>query len=70
MVPATSNHPNATDQDGRQLRRYRRRWIVERSIGWFGWFRRLLIRHDRLLSIYRGFFFIACALITLRRVME
>ncbi len=32
IVPAQRNHPNATDQDGRCLRRYRRRWIVERTI--------------------------------------
>lgn len=70
IIPATSNHPNATDQDGRHLRRYRHRWIVERTIAWFGWFRRLETRHDRLLSLYQGFFFLACALITLRQVMK
>jgi hypothetical protein len=35
IIPAQRNHPNATDQDGRCLGRYRRRWIVERTIG--GW---------------------------------
>jgi IS5 family transposase len=28
IIPALRNHPNATDQDGRCLRRYRRRWIL------------------------------------------
>src|SRR6059036_108394 len=27
IIPARSNNPNATDQDGRKLRRYRHRWI-------------------------------------------
>ncbi len=31
IIPARANHQRATDQDGRKLRRYRRRWIVERS---------------------------------------
>ena len=33
IIPARSNNTQATDQDGRCLRRYRRRWIVERTIG-------------------------------------
>jgi len=41
LIPARSNNTQATDQDGRCLRRYRRRWIVERTIGWLGNFRRL-----------------------------
>jgi transposase len=29
-------------QDGRRLRRYQRRWIVERFFAWMQWYRRLL----------------------------
>ena len=29
-------------QDGRPLRRYRRRWKVERLFAWLQWFRRLV----------------------------
>lgn len=35
---------------GRRLRRYRHRWIVERTIGWLGNFRRLTVRYDRLMD--------------------
>jgi transposase len=70
IIPATRNHPNATDQDGRKLRRYRRRWIVERTFAGLGKFRRLLVRHDRLLSMYAGFFHLACAMLTLRVVLK
>ena len=70
IIPALSNHPNATHQDGRKLRRYRRRWIVERTFAWLGWCRRLLVRHERLLSVYAAFFHLACAMLTLRQVMK
>ena len=52
--------------DGRKLRRYRRRWKIERTIGWLGNFRRLQTRHDRILSVFSGFCHLACLLITLR----
>jgi len=70
IIPARSNNRVATHQDGRKLRRYKRRWIVERTIGWLGWFRRLLVRWDCLLRSYAGFFHMACALIVLRRVLK
>ncbi len=70
IIPARRNNPRATDQDGRKLRRYRRRWIVERTFAWLGAFRRLTTRHERLIETYSGFFHIACALLTLRRVLK
>jgi transposase len=57
-------------QDGRTLRRYQRRCIVKRTIGWLGNFRRLVVRYDRSLTIYRAFFHIACFMIVLRRVLQ
>jgi transposase len=54
-------------QDGRKLRRYRHRWIVERTIAWLLDFRRLLVRHERHLLRYRAFVHAACMLIVLRR---
>jgi transposase len=70
IIPARGNNRQATHQDGRKLRRYRRRWIVERTIGWLGNFRRLTVRYDRLVETYGGFFHLACALITLRKVLK
>lgn len=55
-------------QDGRKLRRYKRRWIVERTIGWLGNFRRLLIRWERHLHMYRAFMNVACLLIAARQL--
>lgn len=52
--------------DGRMMRRHRKRWKVERTFAWLGNFRRLVVRYDRRLDMYRAFFHLACALITLR----
>lgn len=70
VIPARENNRRATHQDGRKLRRYRRRWIVERTFAWLGWQPRLVVRHERLLTTYAGFFHIACVLIVLRRVLK
>jgi len=55
-------------QDGRKPRRYKRRWIVERTLGWLGNFRRLLIRWKRHVHMYRAFMNVACLLITARQL--
>src|SRR5687768_1995103 len=70
IIPARSNHKRATHQDGRKLRRYGRRWIVERTFAWLGHFRRLVVRYEQLITTYAGFFHLACALLTLRRVLK
>jgi transposase len=54
-------------QDGRKLRRYRRRWKIERTIAWVSSFRRLIVRHEYYSFIYQGFIHLACILICLRR---
>jgi transposase len=50
-------------QDGRKLKRYRRRWKMERTFAWLGNYRRLLVRHERIIEIYHAFFRIACIMI-------
>lgn len=55
-------------EDLRRLRIYRERWIIERTIAWFGAFRHLLIRHDRSTRMFLAFFQFAAALIVLRRL--
>ena len=70
IVPARSTNTRATHQDGRRLRGYRRRWLVERTFSWLGWCRRLVVRWERLIEMYYGFFVLACAMITLRRVLK
>lgn len=55
-------------QDGRALRRYKHRWIVERTFAWLHNFRRLRTRDDRSLVVYSGFFHIALMILALRRL--
>jgi transposase len=54
-------------QDGRKLRRYRHRWIIERTIAWITGFKRVMTRCDRRLEIYEAFVHVACLWIVLRR---
>src|SRR5262245_13978869 len=66
--PHRRNRKRAPLQDGRKLRRYKRRWKVERTFAWLGNFRRLVVRYERSLKMYRAFFHVACLVITLRQL--
>jgi transposase len=70
IVPHRKNRRKPPTQDGRALRRYRRRGTGERTCAWLGNFRRLVVRYDRSLTIYQAFFHIACFMIVLRRVLK
>lgn len=55
-------------QDGRPLRRYRRRWHVERLFSWMMRFRRLVTRYERKSVNFLAFARLACLMILLRRL--
>jgi transposase len=55
-------------QDGRVLRRYRRRWKVERLFAWLHNFRRTVIRWEYYPENFLGMVQLACALILLRHL--
>ena len=57
----------AASQDGRKLRRYRRRWKIERFFAWVKNFRRLPMRWERNSPNFLGMVQLACLLILLRR---
>ena len=65
------HHPNRVriTQDGRPLRRYRRRWHIERLFAWMMRFRRLVTRYEHSARNFLGFVKLACILILLRRVV-
>jgi transposase len=69
IIPARRNNTVATHQDGRVLRRYRRRWMVERTISWLQNFRRLTTRWDRSAAVYTALAHLACALVVMKRVL-
>ena len=64
IAPVQSN--SKRKQDGRPLRRYRRRWKVERLFAWLKRFRRIATRWERKTENYLGFLHLGCALILLR----
>jgi transposase len=54
-------------QDRRRLRRYERRWIVERFFAWMQWRRRLLVRWEYYPINFLGFVQLAAICILLRQ---
>jgi transposase len=67
IAPHRRGRTRPKTQDGRPLRRYRRRWKVERLFAWLGNFRRLVVRYERHALNYLGFVQLDCILILLRQ---
>ena len=65
IAPHRSNRVHLT-QDGRALRRYKRRWKIERLFAWLQNSRRLVTRYERRAANFTGFLHLACAMILLR----
>jgi transposase len=66
IAPHRKNRrPENVTQDGRPLRRYRRRWKVERTIAWLGYHRRLLTRWEKHAAHFCAFATLGCLMIAL-----
>jgi transposase len=66
MAPHRANRTKTKTQDGRLLRRYTRRWKVERLFAWLQNFRRVLVRHEYHAENYLEFVHLGCMVILLR----
>jgi transposase len=55
-------------QDGRGLRRYRRRWTIERLFAWLHNFRRVVTRWEYHAANFLGMVQLACVVILLRHL--
>ena len=55
-------------QDGRPLRRYKRRWKIERLFSWFNHFRRSSMRYEYHAQNFLGFLHLICAIILMRHL--
>ncbi len=66
IAPHKSNRKKAATQDGRKLRRYKRRWKIERLFSWLQNFRRIAMRFDFHDENYLGFVHLGCIRILLR----
>jgi len=69
ITPHKDNRRKAVTQDGRSLRRYRRRWKVERFFAWLQNFRRLVVRYEYHLENFLTMIRLGCIVILLRRVL-
>jgi transposase len=67
ICPHRRNRTRPKLQDGRKLRRYKRRWKIERSISWLLNFRRLVVRYEHHAHLFLGFVQLACLYTILRR---
>ena len=67
ISPHRSNQVLRKTQDGRRLRRYERRWIVERFFAWIQWQRRLLVRWEYYAQNFLGFVQLAAMVILLKQ---
>ena len=63
---APNRRKRSKTQDGRKLRRYRRRWRVERLFAWMHHFRRLVTRWEYHIDNFLGFVRLACLHLLLR----
>src|SRR5690349_18109273 len=67
---AANRRGRARTQDGRALRRLRRRWKIERLFAWLHNSRRLVTRWERHVENFLGMLQLACARILLRAFMR
>lgn len=66
IAPHRRNRRKPRTQDGRKLRRYRRRWKVERLFAWLQNYRRLVVRYERHAENYLAFAQLGCIIILLK----
>jgi transposase len=67
IAPHRRNRRNPT-QDGRRLKRYGRRWKIERLFAWLQNFRRLVVRYERHAENFLGMLQLASSLILVRHL--
>ena len=65
---APNRRNRSRNQDARKLRRYRRRWKVERFFAWMHNFRRLVTRWEYHIENFPGFVHLACLHLLIRHL--
>ena len=69
IAPHKGNRRMPVTQDGRSLRRFRKRWKVERLFAWLQNYRRLVVRYEYHLKNFLAMIQLGCIVILLRRVL-
>lgn len=67
ICPHRKGRVRPAKQDGRKLRRYKRRWIVERTIAWLHNYRRIVTRWEYHDYLYESFVILGCLFTLLKR---
>jgi transposase len=68
MIAPNKQNRRVPTQDGRSLRRYARRWKIERLFAWLFNFRRLVVRYEYHAENFQGFLYLGAAVILLRHL--
>jgi transposase len=68
LSPHRHNRTRPSRNDGRRMRRYARRFVVERTNSWLHNYRRLVVRHEYYSFIFHGFVRLACIMIAISRL--
>jgi transposase len=69
IAPHRKNRKKKKTQDGRKLRRYKRRWKIERLFAWLYNFRRLVVRYEYKAENFLGMVQLGCIVILLRKCL-
>ncbi|MCA1740805.1 MAG: IS5 family transposase [Actinobacteria bacterium] len=69
IAPHRNNRKRPKTQDGRKLRRYKRRWKIERLFAWLQNFRRLMVRYEYKNENFLGMAQLGCIIILLRKCL-
>jgi transposase len=68
LIAPNKQNRRVPTQDGRLLRRYKRRWKIERLFAWLFDFRRLVVRYGYHAENFQGLVHLAAAVILLRHL--
>jgi transposase len=69
IAPHRKNRKKRKTQDGRKLRRYKRRWKIERLFAWLSNFRRLVVRYEYKAENFLVMVQLGCIVILLRQCL-
>jgi transposase len=66
IAPHKGNRIRRRTQDGRKLRRYKRRWKIERLFAWLQNYRRLVVRYEYHVENFLAMLLLGCTMILFR----
>lgn len=66
IAPHRTGRVKSKTQDGRKLRRYKRRWKVERFFAWLFNYRRCVVRYEHKEQNFKAIIAFACIMILLK----